>query len=127
MDEVHTPDSSRYFFADGFEERQANGERQKQLSKEFVREWLIENNFMGKEGQTVPAMNDEWVQTISKRYIELYEKVIGENFKPEELLQMKKFMRRTVKLVNRFLVKIPRETRDAKMSSQRTLWKNTCR
>lgn len=83
MDEVHTPDSSRYFFADGFEERQASGERQKQLSKEFVREWLIANNFMGKEGQTVPEMDDEWVQTISQRYIELYEKVIGEPFTPE--------------------------------------------
>jgi phosphoribosylaminoimidazole-succinocarboxamide synthase len=85
MDEVHTPDSSRYFYADGFEERQAKGERQQQLSKEFVREWLIANNFMGKEGQQVPAMSDEWVQTISNRYIELYEKVIGEKFKPETL------------------------------------------
>ena len=66
MDEIHTPDSSRYFYADGFEERQAKGEKQKQLSKEFVREWLIANNFMGKEGQTVPEMNDEWVETISQ-------------------------------------------------------------
>ena len=85
MDEIHTPDSSRYFYADGFEERQTKNERQKQLSKEFVREWLIENNFMGKEGQTVPAMSDEWVDTISKRYIELYEKVIGQKFIPENL------------------------------------------
>jgi phosphoribosylaminoimidazole-succinocarboxamide synthase len=85
MDEIHTPDSSRYFYADGFEERQATGERQKQLSKEFVREWLIENNFMGKEGQTVPEMTDEWVNTISQRYIELYEKVIGEKFNPQPL------------------------------------------
>jgi phosphoribosylaminoimidazole-succinocarboxamide synthase len=85
MDEVHTPDSSRYFYADGFEERQAKGERQQQLSKEFVREWLIANNFMGKEGQSVPTMTDEWVQTISNRYIELYEKVIGEPFRPQEL------------------------------------------
>jgi len=85
MDEIHTPDSSRYFYADGFEERQQKGERQKQLSKEFVREWLIENNFMGKEGQTVPEMSDEWVNTISQRYIELYEKVIGEKFVPEDL------------------------------------------
>ena len=85
MDEIHTPDSSRYFYADGFEERQIKGERQKQLSKEFVREWLIANNFMGKEGQTVPVMSDEWVDTISKRYIELYEKVIGENFIPQQL------------------------------------------
>ncbi|HMI77235.1 MAG TPA: phosphoribosylaminoimidazolesuccinocarboxamide synthase [Ferruginibacter sp.] len=82
MDEIHTPDSSRYFYADGFEERQATGERQKQLSKEFVREWLIENNFMGKEGQLVPEMSDEWIQTISNRYIELYEKIIGEKFVP---------------------------------------------
>ena len=85
MDEIHTPDSSRYFYADGFEERQEKGERQKQLSKEFVREWLIENNFMGKEGQTVPEMSDEWVDTISKRYIELYEKVIGQKFVPQQL------------------------------------------
>ncbi len=85
MDEIHTPDSSRYFYADGFEDRQAKGERQKQLSKEFVREWLIANNFMGKEGQTVPEMTDEWVQTISNRYIELYEKIIGEKFVPVEL------------------------------------------
>jgi len=85
MDEIHTPDSSRYFYADGFEERQAAGERQKQLSKEFVREWLIENNFMGKEGQTVPEMTDAWIQTISNRYIELYEKIIGEKFEPVEL------------------------------------------
>ncbi len=85
MDEIHTPDSSRYFYADGFEERQHKGERQKQLSKEFVREWLIANNFMGKEGQTVPEMTDEWVQTISKRYIELYEKVTGKKFIPQPL------------------------------------------
>ncbi len=82
MDEIHTPDSSRYFYADGFEERQATGERQKQLSKEFVREWLIANNFMGKEGQTVPPMSDDWINTISKRYIELYETIIGKPFVP---------------------------------------------
>ncbi len=87
MDEIHTPDSSRYFYADGFEERQQRGERQKQLSKEFVREWLIANNFMGKEGQAVPEMSDEWVNTISKRYIELYEKVIGETFSPKKLTE----------------------------------------
>ena len=85
MDEIHTPDSSRYFYADGFDERQAAGEKQKQLSKEFVREWLIANNFMGKEGQSVPEMSDEWVNTISQRYIELYEKVIGEKFVPQRL------------------------------------------
>lgn len=85
MDELHTPDSSRYFYADGFEERQKNGERQLQLSKEFVREWLIQNNFMGKEGQIIPEMTDEWIVTISKRYIELYEKIIGKPFVGEEL------------------------------------------
>lgn len=85
MDEVHTPDSSRYFYAEGFEERQVNKERQKQLSKEFVREWLIKNNFMGKQGQQVPEMSNEWTNTISKRYIELYETVIGKKFIPEQL------------------------------------------
>ena len=85
MDEIHTPDSSRYFYAEGFDDRQAKGERQLQLSKEFVREWLIANNFMGKEGQTMPEMKDDWVETISKRYIELYEKVIGEPFRPQPL------------------------------------------
>jgi len=93
MDEIHTPDSSRYFYADGFEERQAKGERQKQLSKEFVREWLIANNFMGKEGQTVPEMTDEWINTISQRYIELYEKVIGEKFIPQPLSEKETFDR----------------------------------
>lgn len=85
MDEVHTPDSSRYFFAEGFTERQKKGERQKQLSKEFVREWLIANDFMGKEGQAVPHMSDEWVNTISQRYIELYELLIGKKFNPSAL------------------------------------------
>lgn len=91
MDEIHTPDSSRYFYADHFDERQATGERQKQLSKEFVREWLIANNFMGKEGQTVPDMSNEWINTISKRYIELYEKVIGEQFVPIDLTETETF------------------------------------
>lgn len=85
MDEIHTPDSSRYFLAEGFEERQRTGEKQQQLSKEFVREWLIANNFMGKEGQSVPVMTDDWIETISKRYIDLYEKVIGKKFIPENL------------------------------------------
>jgi phosphoribosylaminoimidazole-succinocarboxamide synthase len=96
MDEIHTPDSSRYFYADGFEERQEKGERQKQLSKEFVREWLIANNFMGKEGQTVPEMSDEWVNTISGRYIELYEKLTGRSFEPTKLTDEETF-ERTVK------------------------------
>lgn len=85
MDEIHTPDSSRYFYAEGFEERQKSKEKQKQLSKEFVREWLIANNFMGKEGQTVPEMTEEWIKTISERYIELYEKVTGSKFEPQSL------------------------------------------
>ena len=85
MDEIHTPDSSRYFYADGYEARLEKGEPQKQLSKEFVRQWLIENNFQGKEGQTVPPMSDEWISKISERYIELYEKLTGEKFvKPSE-------------------------------------------
>jgi len=85
IDEIHTPDSSRYFYADGFEERQQKGEKQKQLSKEFVREWLIENDFMGKEGQQVPEMSDEWIAVIRNRYIELYEKLISEKFNPQTL------------------------------------------
>jgi phosphoribosylaminoimidazole-succinocarboxamide synthase len=80
IDEIHTPDSSRYFYSDGYEERQAAGEPQKQLSKEFVRRWLIENGFQGKEGQVVPEMTPEIVESISERYIELYEKITGETF-----------------------------------------------
>jgi len=85
IDEIHTPDSSRYFYKEGYEERQQKGEPQKQLSKEFVRKWLIENGFQGKEGQVVPVMTEEIVNSISERYIELYEKIIGEPFvKPAE-------------------------------------------
>ena len=80
IDEIHTPDSSRYFYADGYQERQDNSEEQKQLSKEFVRRWLIENGFQGKEGQTIPNMTDEYIQTVSDRYIELFENIIGEKF-----------------------------------------------
>lgn len=80
IDEIHTPDSSRYFYADGYQERQERGEAQKQLSKEFVRQWLIGNGFQGKEGQVVPEMTDEYIATVSARYIELYEKIIGEPF-----------------------------------------------
>lgn len=80
MDEIHTPDSSRYFYSDGYQERQEKGIQHKQLSKEFVRQWLIENGFQGKEGQTVPFMSDELVQSISDRYIELYENIVGEKF-----------------------------------------------
>lgn len=87
IDEIHTPDSSRYFYADGFEERQTKGEAQKQLSKEFVREWLMENGFQGKEGQQVPTMTDEVVQAISERYIELYEQVSGKEFHKQSVAE----------------------------------------
>jgi phosphoribosylaminoimidazole-succinocarboxamide synthase len=80
MDEIHTPDSSRYFYLEGYQQRQDNNEEQKQLSKEFVRRWLIDNGFQGKEGQQIPEMSDAWVNEISERYIELYEKVTGDTF-----------------------------------------------
>ena len=80
IDEIHTPDSSRYFYAEGYEEKFLNGEPQKQLSKEFVRQWLIENGFMGREGEQVPEMTDEYVNSVSERYIELYEHIVGEPF-----------------------------------------------
>ena len=80
IDEIHTPDSSRYFYAEGCEDKFAQGEPQRQLSKEFVRQWLIERNFMGKEGQVVPEMTDEYVESVSERYIELYEHIVGEKF-----------------------------------------------
>ena len=80
IDEIHTPDSSRYFYAEGYEDKFAQGEPQRQLSKEFVRQWLIERNFMGKEGQVVPEMTDEYVESVAERYIELYEHIVGEKF-----------------------------------------------
>ena len=80
IDEIHTPDSSRYFYADGYQERQDNNEPQKQLSKEFVRQWLISNNFQGLDGQTVPVMSEAYIETVSERYIELYENIMGEAF-----------------------------------------------
>ena len=80
IDEIHTPDSSRYFYADGYKERQSRGEAQKQLSKEFVRQWLISNDFQGLEGQIVPHMSDEYIETVSDRYIELYENITGQTF-----------------------------------------------
>jgi phosphoribosylaminoimidazole-succinocarboxamide synthase len=88
IDEIHTPDSSRYFIKDGYEERQQKNEKQKQLSKEFVREWLIANDFQGKEGQQIPEMNTEWVAEISDRYIELYEKVSGIAFVKHQQLNL---------------------------------------
>lgn len=84
IDEIHTPDSSRYFYAEGYEERLKNGEKQRQLSKEFVREWLMENGFQGKEGQKVPGMTPEFVNQVTDRYIELYEKIVGEKFVKSE-------------------------------------------
>ncbi|GAA5219579.1 phosphoribosylaminoimidazolesuccinocarboxamide synthase [Membranihabitans marinus] len=88
IDEVHTPDSSRYFYADGYSERQAAGEKQRQLSKEFVREWLMDNGFQGLEGQTLPTMPTSFVQTVSERYIELYEKVTGQKFQKSEAIDL---------------------------------------
>lgn len=85
IDEIHTPDSSRYFYAEGYEERQAKGEKQRQLSKEFVREWLMENGFQGKEGQKVPEITEEIVNSISERYMELYEQITGEKFERGDL------------------------------------------
>ncbi|RME18988.1 MAG: phosphoribosylaminoimidazolesuccinocarboxamide synthase [Bacteroidetes bacterium] len=96
IDEVHTPDSSRYFYADTYEEALRKGEQPKQLSKEFVRQWLIENNFMGKEGQQIPEMSDEKVKEISDRYIELYENVMGEKFVREEYDHIEEKIKETV-------------------------------
>ena len=90
IDEIHTPDSSRYFIAEGYEERQAKGEVQKQLSKEFVRQWLIENHFQGLEGQTMPVMPDEFVGTVTDRYIELYEKITGKKFEKADTTDISK-------------------------------------
>ena len=100
IDEIHTPDSSRYFYADGYEERLKNNESQKQLSKEFVREWLIANNFMGKEGQTVPAMTDKIVTSISERYIELYELILGEKFIKKDNLNIENSILNALKRLN---------------------------
>ena len=85
IDEIHTPDSSRYFYAQGYEERLAKGENQKQLSKEFVRQWLIENGFQGKEGQLIPEMSEEFVASVSERYIELFEQITGDKFVKSDL------------------------------------------
>lgn len=85
IDEIHTPDSSRYFYADGYQERQNKDETQKQLSKEFVRQWLIANGFQGKDGQQIPEMTEEYIQTVSDRYIELYENIIGEKFEKADV------------------------------------------
>ena len=92
IDEIHTPDSSRYFYADGYEERQARGEKQKQLSKEFVREWLMANGFQGKKGQQIPEMTEAFVNSVSERYIELYEKLTGEEFERTDTSDMENRM-----------------------------------
>jgi phosphoribosylaminoimidazole-succinocarboxamide synthase len=99
IDEVHTPDSSRYFYKDGFDERQRKGESQKQLSKEFVRQWLIENGFQGKEGQQIPKMTPEVVNNISDRYVELYEKVTGKKFIPSQDADILKRVESNIKKV----------------------------
>lgn len=98
IDEIHTPDSSRYFYADGYEERQERGEAQKQLSKEFVRQWLIENGFQGLEGQTMPDMPDSFVQTVTDRYIELYEKITGLKFEKSDTTDIQDRIQRNVDL-----------------------------
>jgi len=100
IDEIHTPDSSRYFYAEGYEERQAKGENQKQLSKEFVREWLMENGFQGQEGQEMPEMTDEFVNEVSERYIELYETITGEKFEKADTFDVQN---RIEENVNNFL------------------------
>ncbi|WP_347921798.1 phosphoribosylaminoimidazolesuccinocarboxamide synthase [Pontimicrobium sp. SW4] len=96
IDEIHTPDSSRYFYADGYQERQDRGEAQKQLSKEFVRQWLIANNFQGLEGQTVPEMSDAYVDTVSERYIELYENITGDVFKKADVSNIQERIEKNV-------------------------------
>lgn len=96
IDEIHTPDSSRYFYADGYEERQQKGESQKQLSKEFVRQWLIQNGFQGLEGQQVPYMSDEYVESVSERYIELYENITGEQFIKADVSNIKERIEKNV-------------------------------
>ena len=96
IDEVHTPDSSRYFYAEGYDERQAQGERQRQLSKEFVREWLIAGGFMGKEGQQVPNMDDAFVQSVTDRYVELYERITGDTFLPASTFDIGERLQRAV-------------------------------
>ena len=102
IDEIHTPDSSRYFYAEGYKERLAKGESQKQLSKEFVRQWLIENGFQGKEGQTVPFMSEEFVASVSERYIELFENITGDPFVKSDT---SKIQDRIKTAVNAFLSK----------------------
>ncbi len=102
IDEIHTPDSSRYFYADGYEEKFAKGEPQKQLSKEFVRQWLIEHGFMNQPGQTMPEITDEYAQSVADRYIELYEHIVGQKFVPAD--SEGDLARRIEKNVKNFLI-----------------------
>lgn len=96
IDEIHTPDSSRYFYVEGYQDRQNRGEAQKQLSKEFVRQWLITNGFQGKEGQTIPKMDDTYINSVSERYIELYEKIIDEKFIKADVLDIQSRIEKNV-------------------------------
>ena len=96
IDEIHTPDSSRYFYLDGYQDRQDSGAEQKQLSKEFVRRWLIENGFQGKEGQQIPNMTDEYIMTVSERYIELYENIIGTQFMKADITNIQERIEKNV-------------------------------
>lgn len=98
IDEIHTPDSSRYFYADGYEQRQARGEAQKQLSKEFVRQWLIEHNFQGLDGQVMPEMPEEFVKVVTDRYVELYEKITGKNFEKADTSDINSRIQKNVDL-----------------------------
>ena len=104
IDEIHTPDSSRYFYAEGYQERQDKGKAQKQLSKEFVRQWLISNGFQGLEGQTVPKMDDEYIASVSERYIELYENITGDTFNKADLSNIEE---RIASNVSQYLVSLP--------------------
>jgi len=96
IDEIHTPDSSRYFYSEGYQERQDRGEEQKQLSKEFVRRWLIQNGFQGQEGQQIPEMTDEYIETVSERYIELYENILGDKFEKADITNINERIEKNV-------------------------------
>jgi phosphoribosylaminoimidazole-succinocarboxamide synthase len=96
IDEIHTPDSSRYFYLEGYEDRQEKGEQQKQLSKEFVRQWLISKGFQGKDGQKVPEMPDEFINEVSERYIELYENITGKNFQKSDISDIDDRIRKNI-------------------------------
>ena len=96
IDEIHTPDSSRYFYSEGYQQRQDKGEEQKQLTKEFVRRWLIENGFQGKDGQQIPNMSDEYIESVSERYIELYENILGDKFTKADISNINERIKKNV-------------------------------